>query len=297
MVQWLLVATVSDFVCEDDFSPCSCQYFDPFGLIVRCGNPLTDTSVSVLDVQRALNRSSVYHIFWLDLIALSPATESSTSVALPPNFLCGKLVDRIGIGSSTSSNQSYQLEVDKDAFQSSVEHLIHFEITGFDLSRLDFRIFHKMSSLIGLSFDHVTRIRGLPTDTSLLNLKSLRLHDVPDFVEWSEIARTFIRLESLYLDDDKLEDSSVSKLLQSIINSFNRKTIRQLSLWGSRLTVVPKQLQKLPYLSFLNLFGNAIQSLPKKSISFHPDVKVSFVILTNNKLDKIEPGAFQGVLV
>lgn len=225
-----VTSTAGDVVCED-FSPCSCDVFDPYGLVIRCGgDPLDHKPITALDVQKAFSRTKTNHIFWLDMVSLSPKSQSSDIVSIPADLLQGKRVDRIGVGCSTSGGlPRLRLEINKDAFRSSFDQTGHFELNGCDLSRLNLKFTTKMTRLISLSFSHATQFRGFPP--ALERVKSLRIYECLDFRHWNEIPVRFPRLESLFLDGNQLGDRVVNQQLKSIIKLSNgSSTLEQLSL-------------------------------------------------------------------
>ena len=284
-------AAIEDLVCED-YSPCTCEVFSSYGLVVRCGDPFNDQlSVSVKDVQRVFNSTKARHLFWLDLL-LSPETGSEI-VSIPANLLGVKIVDRLGISCSAAVEfPSVFLEVDAKAFHSSIHKLGHFEVGGCDLSKWSMKFLARMTRLVSLSVSRATQFQGFPPLASLSRIKSLRIYECAEFQHWSEIAQRFPRLESLYLDGNLQGDRLVNEVLSSV--AFERNTLQQLSLWQSRLSRIPESLKYFSKLNYVNLFGNAIRSVPKGSLTFSPDISVTFLIFTNNIIDTIEPGAFEG---
>jgi Leucine-rich repeat (LRR) protein len=89
----------------------------------------------------------------------------------------------------------------------------------------------------------------------------------------------------------------VNDLLGSIASSpTGNDTLQQLSLWENKLTRIPEHISSFKKLSYVNLFGNSILSVPKSSLAFHKGIRVTFLILTGNALETIESGAFQGKL-
>ncbi|XP_057374841.1 uncharacterized protein LOC130695807 isoform X2 [Daphnia carinata] len=285
------------FVCND-YSPCVCEIYEPYGLVVHCGSAVDDKlSVTALDVSKALNRTKVRHIYWLDLLSLATESESSDIIKIPADLLNGKSVDRIAIN-CTSMAGPLQLEIHPDAFRSSLHHIGHFEVAGCDLSRLDFDFLADSTRLISLSITRSIRFGGFPAMAFLARLRSLRIYECLDFQYWNQIADRLPLLESLFLDGTQLGDHSVNKLVNSIASSpTGNETLQQLSLWENRLTRIPDNVSSFKRLSYVNLFGNAIRTIPKGSLAFSQDVRVAFLILSKNVLTDIEPGAFHVHLV
>ncbi|KAI9554339.1 hypothetical protein GHT06_019611 [Daphnia sinensis] len=282
------------FVCSD-YSPCVCEIYEPYGLVVHCGGAVDDKlPVTALDVWKVFNRTKVRHIYWLDLLSLATESESSDIIKIPADLLNGKSVDRIAIN-CTSIVGPLRLEIHPDAFRSSLHHIGHFEVAGCDLSRLGFEFLANSTRLISLSITRSINFRGFPPMAFLARLRSLRIYECLDFQHWNQIADRLPLLESLFLDGTQLGDRPVNKLVNSITSSpTGNETLQQLSLWENRLTRIPDGVSSFKKLSYVNFFGNAIRTIPKGSLAFSPDVRVAFLILSKNALTDIEPGAFQG---
>ncbi|XP_046453336.1 leucine-rich repeat and immunoglobulin-like domain-containing nogo receptor-interacting protein 3 [Daphnia pulex] len=283
-------------VCED-YSPCVCEVYQPYGLIVHCGDANGNRlSVSAHDVRNVFNRTTAQHIYWLDLLSLSPENpESGDLIKIPANLLSDKTVDRIAVNCSTAAGP-LRLEIHPEAFNSSIQHIGHFEVAGCDLSRLKFDFLANTSRLISLSISRSVRFQGFPPALPFVSrLKSLRIYECLDFQHWNEISVRFPQLESLFLDGTLLGDHSVNQLVSSIASSpTGNDTLQQLSLWENKLTRIPEHISSFRKLSYVNFFGNSIRHVPRGSFVFHAGIRVAFLILSKNSLRRIDPGAFQG---
>ncbi|XP_057375831.2 uncharacterized protein LOC130696745 [Daphnia carinata] len=290
----VLAATVVPDVCED-YTPCSCQQYDPYGLIVRCGDSFDpNSSITSLDVHNIFNRTEALHVFWVDIFSLSPEVDSDDSIRIPADVLSEKRVDRLGISCSTFVGHLI-LEIHPDAFRSSIHQIGHFEMAGCDFSRLNFKFLADTTSLVSLSIGPGLNFRGFPPLPFLARVTSLRIYNYLDFRHWNQIADRFPLLESLFLDGTQLGDRLINKLVSSIASSpTGRHSLTQLSLWENKLSRVPEHISSFKNLSYVNLFGNAIRFLARGSFAFNPKIKVTFLILIRNALERIEPGAFQG---
>jgi hypothetical protein len=285
-------------VCED-YSPCVCEIYQPYGLIVHCGNANNDgqqKTVSANDVRKAFNRTKARHIYWLDLLSLSPEPHhlSGDVINIPADLLNDKTVERIAVNCSTTTGP-LRLEIHPKAFRSSIQHIGHFEVTECDLSQLNFKYLSDTTGLMSLSFSRSVRFKGFNPLPFFSRLKSLRIYECQDFQHWNEISVRFPNLESLFLDGTLLGDRSVNQLVSSIASSpTGNDTLQQLSLWENQLTRIPDHISSFRKLSYVNLFGNSIVSVPSGSFVFRPEIQVSFLILSKNALNTIEPGAFKG---
>jgi Leucine-rich repeat (LRR) protein len=188
-----------------------------------------------------------------------------------------------------------RLEIHPKAFRSSIQHIGHFEVTECDLSQLNFKYLSDTTGLMSLSFSRSVRFKGFNPLPFFSRLKSLRIYEYQDFQHWNEISVRFPNLESLFLDGTLLGDRSVNQLVSSIASSpTGNDTLQQLSLWENQLTRIPDHISSFRKLSYVNLFGNSIVSVPSGSFVFRPEIQVSFLILSKNALNTIEPGAFKG---
>jgi hypothetical protein len=284
-------------ICED-YSPCVCEVYHPYGLIVHCGNPKDDhLTVTAHDVRNALNRTNARHLYWLDLQSLSPETQSGDVINIPANLLNEKTADRISVNCSTNTGP-LRLEIHPEAFNSSIRHIGHFEVSGCDLSRLNFNFLANTTRLISLSIIRSAHFQGFPPLPFFSRLKSLRIYECQDFQHWNEISVRFPQLESLFLDGTLLGDHSINQLVSSIAFSpTGNDTLQQLSLWENQLTRIPEHISSFKKLSYVNLFGNSILTVPRGSFVFHTGIRVTFLILSKNALKSIEPGAFQGKII
>lgn len=289
------------FVCND-YSPCVCEIYEPYGLVVHCGDASDDNlSVTALDVRKAFNRTEMRHIYWLDLVSLSTESESSDLIKIPADLVGDKSVYRTAVNCSTIAGHTVvprrplRLEIHPDAFRSSFHEIGHFEIAGCDLSRLDFNFLANTTGLISLSITRSINFRGFAPLAFLSRLRSLRIYECLDFQYWNQIADRLPHLESLFLDGTQLGDRSVNKLVGSIASSpTGNETLQQLSLWENRLTRIPEHIGAFKKLTYVNFFGNFIRTISSGSLAFNPGIRVTFLILSKNFITKIEPGAFQG---
>jgi Leucine-rich repeat (LRR) protein len=223
--------------------------------------------------------------------------DSGDFINIPANFLSDKSVVRIGVGCASTSTYPWRLKIHPEAFRFSGNRMEHFEVDGCDLSRFNFNFLAKTNRLISMSIGRSVHFQGFPPLNFLSRIISLRIYKCLDFQNWNEISVRFPRLESLFLDGTQLGDLLVNDLLGSIASSpTGNDTLQQLSLWENKLTRIPEHISSFKKLSYVNLFGNSILSVPKSSLAFHKGIRVTFLILTGNALETIESGAFQGKL-
>nr|CAH0112911.1 unnamed protein product [Daphnia galeata] len=168
-------------VCED-YSPCVCEIYQPYGLIVHCGNANNDGQ------QKTVSANDVH------------------------------VVERIAVNCSTTTGP-LRLEIHPKAFRSSIQHIGHFEVTECDLSQLNFKYRSDTTGLMSFSFSRSVRFKGFNPLPFFSRLKSLRIYEYQDFQDWNEISVRFPNLESLFLDGTLLGDRSVNQLVSSIANS------------------------------------------------------------------------------
>ena len=80
-----------------------------------------------------------------------------------------------------------------------------------------------------------------------------------------------------------------------ILDSFGIDQLKHLSLKNNRLTRVPDQVKLFNRLNRVILSHNGIQTLPFGAFNF-TETPLEYLSLANNLLDRIEPGAFQGIV-
>ena len=180
--------------------------------------------LSALTTYIKLFRTKARHIYWLDLLSLSPETHhlSGDVINIPADLLKDKTVERIAVNCSTITGP-LRLEIHPKAFRSSIQYIGHFEVTGCDLSQLNFNFLSDTTRLMSLSISRSVHFRGFPPLPFFSRLKSLRIYECQDFQHWNEISVRFPNLESLFLDGTLLGDRSVNQLVSSI-NNWKRHT-------------------------------------------------------------------------
>ena len=180
--------------------------------------------LSALTTYIKLFRTKARHIYWLDLLSLSPESHllSGDVINIPADLLNDKTVERIAVNCSTTTGP-LRLEIHPKAFRSSIQYIGHFEVTGCDLSQLNFKFLSDTTRLMSLSFSRSVHFKGFNPLPFFFRLKSLRIYECQDFHHWNEISVRFPNLESLFLDGTLLGDRSVNQLVSSI-NNWKRHT-------------------------------------------------------------------------
>ena len=90
-----------------------------------------------------------------------------------------------------------------------------------------------------------------------------------------------------------LDDSAVSKILDTFLNTIGVSPLGYATFTGNRLTKVPDQIRQFPQLFAVALDYNNIQSIPTGAFNFVRTLK--YLYLSVNQMTTIAPGAFGGL--
>jgi hypothetical protein len=91
-----------------------------------------------------------------------------------------------------------------------------------------------------------------------------------------------------------LDDSAVSKILDSFLNTIGVSPLGYASFTGNRLTKVPDQIRQFTQLFAVALDHNNIHTIPTGAFNFVKTLK--YLYLSFNQMTSIAPGAFGGTL-
>ncbi len=97
---------------------------------------------------------------------------------------------------------------------------------------------------------------------------------------------------TLLFSGENINDASVSRMLDWILIS-SAKTLEKFQIVNVGITEIPSQAPLFTALEYLVLDQNSISSIKKWALSFSVPVKV--LRLWENKINSIEPDAFQGI--
>jgi len=213
---------------------------------------------------------------------------------IPENILGNKKTEQLMIKHNDGSNRV--IKVDVNAFQSTKYYTKILELKNIDSSQLDLGFlfgFNQLTDLTFHTFHHIQK--SLPTLPLLPKLTELYFKNVTGF---NDSIITFPTLSTGGLKTFRFRysgmhtDASVSRMLNWILFS-SAKTLEYLSIDSVGITEIPSQIPSFTALKRLNLESNTITTIKNGELRF--SVPVSFLYLPVNKINSIEPGAFQGI--
>ena len=99
-----------------------------------------------------------------------------------------------------------------------------------------------------------------------------------------------------------LSNEEMSQILNTFIeNCKNISLLRQLTAISNFLTLIPHEIRLFPRLTTLNFYDNQIASIEKDDFVFSSgaigDQDRIILFLDYNKIDYIEPGAFESIYI
>lgn len=275
--------------CPEDYSPCVCGDYPPFGLYVIC------ELVTIEDIVSIFNRTSNADLFWLQL---RPRPNVLTrGVTLPPDLLSGKRARAIDLYCpSVVDGSLYKLNIDQNALTSSQDLIEYFYIFGCDLNeQKDFNFLTGFNKLTNLYLYGSTNVQGFETLPNLAKLGTLSINQCSGLPLVSNFpAQSFSALEQIYLTENELDDQAAGRILTSIISSASVATVRVLSLAYNLLTQIPVQISSFNQLSDLSLSGNQFPIISSSSLNLKA-LRVTRLALANSSILSIQPGALRGL--
>lgn len=267
-----------DECIDEDFSPCTCILFtvEENVIVVEC------EEISSEEIKQVFERNTTSKIIRLFL------TLTDTAATLPANLMGENIVREIGL---TCLNRDFNLQIDPDAFANSASTVVGFYVNGCSLPQLEFTFLTNFNHLTDIEIENSTFpvMKDLPT---LPALKILGISECDNYVEWG--LPDLSSLIELKLISDMLSDQAVDDILNSILLSYNN-SLSILSLVNNSLTRVPDAVHLLPHLTSLNMNENTLSVLPAGSLVFSSGREMDFLGFDDLSLEKIEPGALQGI--
>jgi len=184
------------------------------------------------------------------------------------------------------------LKVNMNAFQSTQNYTKTLKLGAFDSSQLNLGFFSGFIQLTELEFDLVDQIQLiLPTLSLFPKLTSLSFHEVyglnDSIVTFPTLSTSGLKSFEFNYGDRAL----MSRMLDWILLS-SAKTLKSLKVRRINITEIPSQIPSFTALERLDLLGNSISTIKSGALSF--SVPVIQLMLSNNNISSIEPGAFQG---
>lgn len=272
--------------CFEDYSPCVCSRSNATEEVV-----VTCDDVSAEDVQYVFNRTNTVYIhrLWWKLL---PEDHGGP---IPSDVLSGKVVDEIQL--YCPEEESFQLQIELDAFISTSSRTDQLRIAGCDLGQLDFAFLKKFDNLTQLFMYESRNVKGLENLPLLPSLMQISITHCEGLDELSRFPAVVEGFKSLYLAGNHLDDQTANTIISSILSTPAAKTLELLSLSDNNLTFIPDGVALFPQLKQIYLAtGNTIRYLNESSLSF-PSVatKAIEISLADIGLENIEPAALQGL--
>ena len=293
--------------CTESFTPCSC-YQSPWDdtIEVSC----FDRTVQAIQ-DLFSNRTSDIEV--LLIYGLQPNEMNQggnmTVISLPVDWLSSTRAKRIEIRDYYfPSIPGLELKIHQDAFRASKDYLEWFQIGDFVfvgnvnfivLDRLDFSFltgFTQLNTLVVMDSPDFRRFNNIPP---LPNLKTVYVNWCPSFKQWDgQVDNT--GLESINLDYNYFDDITIENIINSLAMAVSAGTLRSLSLVGldsetERPSRLPKMIaSSFPLLNSLDVSYNQIKNFETGSLGFSPNQQIAKINLQGNRLENIEPGAFEG---
>lgn len=215
---------------------------------------------------------------------------------VPADILDNKKTENLVIRYDYIRHPNALLKVDANAFQSTKNYTKNVRFMNFKSSQLDLGFLSGFNQLTHLSFDGVFDIlKGLSTLPLLPKLAELRLDHVrglDDLMTFPTLLSNGLKNFHLIYYDGKEADALVSRMLDWIL-TYSAKTLEVLEIREIRITEIPSQVPSFTALRHLDLSSNSISTVKNGTLSF--TVPVSHLEITKNKINSIEPAAFQGI--
>lgn len=232
---------------------------------------------------------------YFDTIKLDFAPSDSTTV-VPANILANKKTTNLNIVSDSTEDNAV-LKIHRNAFRSTKQFTKTIFFFGIDCSELDFSFLIGFEKLVNLTLSNCFYIEISFTTLPLLpSLSILDLTEVQGFQDMETFpilakGLTYAAFVSREYEAI-LTDAAVSKILDWILLS-SADSLEHLTLERNyHITKMPKQISSFKALNYLNMKKCNIRSIKSGELSFSVPVKT--LILLDNLIKDIEPGAFQG---
>lgn len=274
--------------CPEDYSPCVCGDYPPFGLYVIC------ELVNIDDIVSVFNRTSNADLFWLQL---RPRPDILTrTVTIPPNLLSGKRSRAIDLYCpSVVDGSLYKLIIDRNALNGSKDLMEYFYVLGCDLiEQQDFNFLTGFNKLTNLYLYGSVNVQGIENLPALNTLGTLSINQCSGLSLIANFpAQSFQALEQVYLTDNALDDQVAGRILTSIVSSAAVGTVKVLSLAYNLLTQIPSQVTAFSQLVDLSLSGNDFPTVSFNSLALKSS-RVDRLAFTNSSILSIQPGALRG---
>ena len=220
---------------------------------------------------------------------------------IPTNLLDNHCASRIEITCPlTGSNRKMPLMIHPDAFVSTKNSTEFFLIFECDLRRFDFSFlagFNKLLSLSIINASHVERARWIGMSAlPVLEMLEISSDETTDWNKWSnhlpKLTNGLVEVELLDgfgFIGDEIADRIVQWLLDSSI-----ETLANFRMLGTALSRIPTNLSLFKQLAIIIFSCRKSVMMVIKENSFRFSYNPITISIESCRIEKIEPGAFQG---
>lgn len=275
----------------DMYLPCVCRVDDATGMYtVYCFD------VSVNSITATFHKYPNVELFYVELYLDADVD------TLPPNLIDTNKALQLRL-KSRAPKLNNRLTVDIDAFAASRDFTTEIILSYWAFNNLDFRFLTKFSKLEKLTFNTVRGFGGsLATIPPLPSLRAIAFEFCRELDYLTVYPSLDHGLEEFYvvnsgLQDSDLHDGSLSRMLQSLLES-SKDTLKYLRIVSNlMLTRIPPEVGMFTALSEFQITQNSYdpQILPSGIFNYSSSASApEKMIMFYESIKQIEWGAFIG---
>lgn len=268
--------------CFGNYTPCSCYKDDAKNaLIVTCDQVLLDDVKEIFDNNPY---GDVFKEFYLHI------SENETAPAIPANLLSNNKAVLIDIA---CPSDDFVLDAHPDAFRASADNATEVILFNCDARRLDWRFLNGLDAVEDIRLMHMLNLEGFRKMGKLsASLTSLTVNAGSGLSDLPEVTSPSMHL--IDLSNNRLRDEEIAKIIRTLAVSPAAESLSHLRLDGNLLSKMPNNLETLRNLTDLAIQDNDIRRIGKGELAFSSNV--SYISLTGDHIQTIQPGAFKGKL-
>lgn len=268
--------------CTQDVSPCICENDSN-------GNPgLSCIDTSITDVVEVFDRVFFRELLYFKLLEFAPQEDGI------PEYL----IKNIYIPYLTIQCKEFNpLHIANNSFKYQKTFTISIELMGCNLSDITLGFLEGFVSLFSLTMDSIPNM-GLIFPNFPIRLSDMVFLTINNCLGWDKLTSTPRSmyqgsLKTLYLTySEDMNDEAISIIMDWALHSFNT-TLENIYIYGNNLTKIPHQLQLFSRLKYLDLKENSFSLITNHSLVFK-EATIRLLLLSESKIEEIQPGAFQG---
>ena len=252
------------------------------------------TNVSFTEIiqvfQREFGIRSAIYSRPMHLIIIIKHTESF----VPANLLGDhRVTNGLKLQCHVLDNNPKEINIHPEAFLSSQNTARILHIESCDVRALNFVFlegFHKLREICISNSDNF-RLIDWNTLPFLPNLYIMVFTQNNGLQEWKRFPMSAKKLREINLNDNRLGDISMDRVLIWFLDLGLNDTLEYLFIENNQLTQIPGHMFLFTKLKYLNFKFNSLRRLISGSFVLHSHLILN---LEWNEIDSIEPGAFQG---